>query len=520
MPSSFGPADDRRRRPIAALALALLVVANVALHLALLRAAPYLDEGCFASQGWWIRHGALFYRDAWNERGPLIYLISAALFSVAPYRLESVRILALLLSTAQLVLLFAVARRWIGGLWSLAAPAFYLVWHPFFLGTFYMGEQLDGTLILAAVLALSWESARAPTAGRAAVAGLALSLLGMDKQSGIALFVLLGAYAAWRATREGTGRRVILAYVLAALPPWLLLFSRYAAAGEVPLLVQGLLFPIREYQVARYARGIEPTVLRLAAPLFVVLVAEVARRAVRRPPWTGLFLLWLAGTLVLMGPNAFLYHFLALLLPASIAFAAFLAGAAARRRPAIPALALAALLGLSIAMVAESAQFVRNNLDPARWGEIEALAATIRARTAEGDPIWVFPHESTLYLFADRRSASRYPFLLPWTASPRVLAGVVRDLAAHPPRWIVYTDLSRRTTSGIPVRDYAAPVVKFVESRYAVAGMTRSGLVLLRRLPDGTTLSAEDARDVADVFAAPDHPVDLSRRFPLIGPAR
>ena len=518
MPSPSRPLTDPSRRGLAALALAGLVAANVALHLALLRAAPYLDEGCFASQGWWIRHGALFYRDAWNERGPLIYLLSAALYRVAPYTLESARVLALALSTAQLLLLYAVARRWVGGLGSLVAPAFYLVWHPFFLGTFYLTEQLEGVLVLAAVLALAWDPARAPTSRGAALAGLALSLLPMDKQTGVVLFLLLGGYAAWRAAREGSGRATVLAFLLGAAPPWLLLFARYAAAGAVPLLVQGLLFPFREYQVGRYARGFHPMVLLLAAPSLLALVAELARLAVRRPPWDGLFLLWLVGTLALMGPNGFHYHFLVLILPASVAFAAFLSDRAGRRRVARVVAALAVFLALSTASVATTAEFVWKNYDPARRVEIEALAAAIRSETAPDEPIWVFPHESTLYLFADRRSASRYPFLLPWTASPRVLAGVVGDLAARPPRLVVYTNLSRETTSGIEVRDYAAPVVAFLESRYRVAGVTRSGLVLLRRVPAGTALSEADARDVREVLTG--RPTDLRSRFPLLGPAR
>ena len=41
--------------------LALMIAANAAIHLASIHAAPYLDEGDFASSGLWLSRGDLFY---------------------------------------------------------------------------------------------------------------------------------------------------------------------------------------------------------------------------------------------------------------------------------------------------------------------------------------------------------------------------------------------------------------------------------------------------------------------------
>jgi len=79
-------------------ALGLLLAINVAVHVWLLHAAPYLDEGCFASSADWLTDGYLFYEDTWNERGPLFYYFGALYLTLAPATLVSVRLFAMFLS--------------------------------------------------------------------------------------------------------------------------------------------------------------------------------------------------------------------------------------------------------------------------------------------------------------------------------------------------------------------------------------------------------------------------------------
>jgi hypothetical protein len=511
---SIRTGDSSRRFAIAV--LVTVVAANAALHLALLHATPYLDEGCFASSGKWILDGALFYRDTWNERGPLVYFLSAAWFTVAPYSLASARILALLLSTGQILLLHALARRWIGGRAALAAPIYYLAWHALFHGTFYLTEQIEGILVLAALVALDGSTADGPTPRRAAIAGGLLSLLTMDKQTGVVLFVIGAAFVAGRTFRRRTTTGALAAYLAAAAAPWVVLLTYYAARGGVAELVRGLLFPFLEYRVSRYTQPPNGDVLALFAPTLAVLVAGIARHAVRARRWAGLWVSWIVGAAALGGPNLFQHHVLDYLLPAAIAFADLLAFLAGNRRAARAIGAAALFAAASIAVVIPRTGFVTRELRGDRWAEIEAMAEAIRAETSPDDRIWVFPHESTLYLFADRRSASRYPFLLPWTAPPRVVNELLQDLAARPPRLVVFAQHYRDASPGVPASEFAAPVIDFLASRYAVAGVTRSGLVLLRLRPEGSPPTADERRDSRAVLSGPAR--DVSARFPRIGP--
>lgn len=459
-----------------------LLLLNVVIHLSLLHASPFQDEGCFASSGIWIGEGDIFYKDTWNERGPLIYFLSALWFKIAPNNLEAARILALILSSIQVLLLFKVARFFVGQRWALLAPLYYITWHIFFLGSFYLTEQLEGVLILVAMLMVSPMDTKAFERWRLVVAGLAFGLLAMDKQSSIFLLLcaVIGLLIGIRSRKYSY--TLFLYFSGGVLLPWAILFIRYAMIGEVDTLLWGLFFPITEYRIEAYTRFPSHNELVLFAPtLFLLFVYTIM--VFFYPTYKGKIILTFGvGLMIMASPSFFIHHMLTILLPASLAFAFLLADLSKRSWRMVFGYILVGFIIFNFWSIRYSWGLVSWFFQFDRWSEVAAISEEIKERTPKDDRIWIFPHESTIYLFADRKNASRYPFLLPWTASKNALEQIINDLETTQPKFVVYSNLYRDNSPGQPPSEFAAPVIDYLVSRYVIDGMTKSGLLLLRRL--------------------------------------
>jgi hypothetical protein len=487
-------AETGRRSWIAAGILALLVAANAAVHVAALHFAPYLDEGDFASSGLWLSRGGLFYVDTWNERGPFVYYLVALLYRIAPPTLDAVRVLGTLLATGEIVLLFFLARRWFGRRAALVAPAFYLVFHPLVMGLFFLPEHVSGVLGMAGLLLLFEPDSR-PRYRHLVAGGILLSCMAVDKQSAAVLVLAAGVLLAVRSGRSGGWRRPVLSYSAGVAVPWMIVAVPYAVAGELPSLVWGLLFPLTQYQVGRYAQVAGQIMWPLYGPLFVALVGYSVRLLTRPDRFRWPFLVWAGSSAVLAAPSFFAHHALLLLPPAAVAVAGLAAGLAPARKAAAPAILLAAVLAGSIFGAYRTRDWRRDVYNPANWDEIEQVGAFIRAGVRPDETIWVFPHGSTLYLFSDRRSASRFPFLLPWTASEAVVRELVRDLSGpRAPRFVVYTHHFRDTSPGVHPARFAGPILDRIAARYRLAAVSRNGLLIFER--DDAPRTEEDVRKV------------------------
>lgn len=79
--------------------------------------------------------------------------------------------------------------------------------------------------------------------------------------------------------------------------------------------------------------------------------------------------------------------------------------------------------------------------------DVERTVAEIRARTAPGEPIFVYPSSPLLYVAADRPNPTRFAHLYPGAATPAELAEVQRILAETPVRLVVISDFWLRAWS-------------------------------------------------------------------------
>jgi hypothetical protein len=77
---------------------------------------------------------------------------------------------------------------------------------------------------------------------------------------------------------------------------------------------------------------------------------------------------------------------------------------------------------------------------PQTSSEIINISRTVAAMTRPDDRIWVGPYDPLPYCLAQRQPASRYYFILPWTAKPEVRRQIIDDIADASPKLIVIED--------------------------------------------------------------------------------
>jgi hypothetical protein len=70
------------------------------------------------------------------------------------------------------------------------------------------------------------------------------------------------------------------------------------------------------------------------------------------------------------------------------------------------------------------------------------LLATIQARVNSADTLFVFPYRPLLYFVTGARNPTQYSFLQPGMFPDQDEAEALRQLNAHPPRWVFYAHVS------------------------------------------------------------------------------
>lgn len=72
--------------------------------------------------------------------------------------------------------------------------------------------------------------------------------------------------------------------------------------------------------------------------------------------------------------------------------------------------------------------------------DLRGLTLAVDARTAAGEPIFVYPTSPLIYVLADRPNPTRFDHLNPGALSPADVDRVIKDLEAAQPRLIVISD--------------------------------------------------------------------------------
>ncbi|MBY0496965.1 MAG: glycosyltransferase family 39 protein [Cyanobacteria bacterium] len=504
------------------------------------RSTNLLDEGSTAAQAMRIVNGELIYRDFFTVVTPGSYYTVAWLFQIFGASLMVLRWTALITGLAILLVTLTVARRVMAWPFAAAAALLTTVWGWFLVTpNFYSLEAALLSLIALACYvhgAPSFAKAteRQPSVRWMIAAGMAAGLTAMVKQN-------VGAYAAagllitiwasrlfddmpgWRGRLKLSGQFVAgIAVAVAPVVLWLM------ASGAGPYLYESwLYYPLVKY-TERFARPFpdffplaenDPfdlwTKLVIYLPMVVYPFAAIAITVLSRKyqrhrdgdakrEGHALLAITMVGVLTLLQawPRADVPHILFGLQPTFVLFA-YVLFCAWRMLAKIPgpgtvvaAVAMIAMLAPAITLLWKGYQrtdweyqnyIVAVRTDRARnivTGGLEAqridvVTKYIVEHTTPDDPIFVVPWASGFYFLANRSNPTRTDFML--FEDPEAYPCLLSRLDARAPKYVIYGytwDVDDRH-----FRDYAAPIDRYIRSRYAIE-FTTDGYEIWRRLDE------------------------------------
>ena len=114
---------------------------------------------------------------------------------------------------------------------------------------------------------------------------------------------------------------------------------------------------------------------------------------------------------------------------------------------------------------------------PIEAQRIDTVTRYVADHTSADDPIFVVPWAAGFYFLADRKNPTRTDFML--FEDPELYPCLIARLEQHPPTYVIYGytwDVDERR-----FRDYAAPIDRYIRSRYAIEGGI-DGYEIWRRL--------------------------------------
>ena len=491
------------------------------------RSTNLLDEGSTAAQAMRIVNGELIYRDFFTVVTPGSYYTIAWLFRLFGESLILLRWAALVAGIGILIGALMVGRRVM--VWPFAAVAGLLttVWGWFLVTpNFY---SLEAALL--SLVALACYVYGAPSWRWMVAAGIAAGATAMVKQNvgaytAAGLFITIWASRLFDDRPDWRGRMKMSGQFIAGVSlPVLATVSWLAVSGAGSYLYESwVYYPLVKY-TERFALPFpdffpiaegDPfdlwikLVIYLPAivyPTVLVLIGVHAvrfRRGDRGAKTEGHALLAITSvgglTLLQAWPRADVPHILFGMQPTFILFA-YLLSCAWRALRALPGPRTAVAAIAMIIALAPAATLLwkgykrtdweyQNYIAPVRTDRANGIfAALLEAQridivtkyvvehTAPDDPIFVVPWASGFYFLANRSNPTRIDLML--FEDPEAYPCLLSRLEARPPKYVVYGytwDVDEKH-----FRDYAAPIDRYIRSRYAIEFST-DGYEIWRRL--------------------------------------
>lgn len=498
------------------------------------RSTNLLDEGSTAWQALRVLNGELIYRDFFTVVTPGSYYTVAAAFSLFGVDLMVLRWLTVVTGLAIFVTTAFLTRRLAPWPFAAAAALLTTVWGWFLVTPNYYSLEASLFSLLALTTFLQG------TARWLVISGLATGLAAMTKQNvgaytAVALFVSIWASRLfddagdWRGRLNRSGL-FIAGICIPVIPTMLYL----VAAGAGPYLYESwIYYPLTRYP-QRFAlpypdlapalqalpdllrgRIDEPVVYEVWAglvmclpvvtyPIAVVVIGVLAYRYRRthdrevQREGRGVLALTILSALTLLQawPRADFAHALFGMAP-TFALLAYLLSkvpdAFARTgawRPVVQGVALMPVLLLLWNGYQRTSWEYQNyvaglHIERGRGistqyleaQRIDIVTSYITEHTTPDEEIFVVPWASGFYFLADRRNATRTDFML--FEDPELYPCLLARLDERAPKYVIYG--YTWDVDGKRFRDYAAPVDRYIRSRYAIE-FTTDGYEIWRRL--------------------------------------
>jgi 4-amino-4-deoxy-L-arabinose transferase-like glycosyltransferase len=440
--------------------LLLLIAVQIVVVLLRLPGLPMpleRDEGAYAYVAWTWLHGGLPYRDAFDHKPPLIYLLYMPALLWGPPSALAIRVWATVLTLVSVGVVYAIGRRvWDRATAVLVALLFGVAGSAFDLQGMILNT--DQALVLPALIGL-WCAIRLGETQQmrwTIATGVALAVAALIKPVAIVLLpaVLLASGRDLRSLARVVGG-VALGGAIVALPIGLYFWAR----GAWNDLIFGLLTYNRVYAAESQDRWELGGLVDMFAPFVPLLLVAVGSLPLigqvdpqqRRSRW--LIAAWGAGLLLAaLGSLRAYVHYYYPVLP----LLALLAAPSIRwlwkrdpqnaignrlAAPLLLALLIVPLGSQNLSLVGTTAEQQAERLygDSGKhfFAQAPLVAQFVRDHTAPGDPIYIFAAEPQVYLLSERRTSSRYIYDYPLALLPSARAELARDLQQKPPALVI-----------------------------------------------------------------------------------
>lgn len=544
-------------------------------------AAPFFgvplqrDQGVYAACGSILLHGGAPYRDCWDTKGPLTHYTYALAQLLFGLNLSGPVILSSFLTALTGIILWRVARRWLGNSLGEAigwAAALTYGWVVVAI-PFDMNAQSEGFANLFLALAV-WgmlDGHERKSRWRLIGAGVSLALAVLYKYTiasvGAAL-VIACLTSFWPKTSDD--KRHILRFAVyvssGALVTVVIFFLYLLSQNALGFALEHLAFMLTEFPKVTvnpalllfpgesgpplfYLQRTWDQFLRLPV-LYTSGIAGCILAIQRKRSWGWLLAIWLAAALITVYPQKVmtLYHWTLAIPPLCLAVGA-LAWEVRDRRWALAAVAIGVAANIGVRVYEDQWRVVGPSLtgqqtraeffaSQAVQDELE-VADYVRDHTMPDDLIWVWGNHSIMYYWADRRSPTRFIFNSPLMAQigpnefqPRWKEEVLAALYQHPPTYIVITWYDRTWFDfQNPVDEFAAlPGYQQFLDRYYRRETFMSRFAIHRLTPWWSRQNSTDLLDAvttidlikelpaANLQPAPNQPLEV-RNFELPGEA-
>lgn len=454
MPSRPPPGSEPPSQAPPRLDLCLLVLLNFALRFPMLHVALERDEGGYAYSAWAWAKGALPYRDAFDNKPPLLLLIYRAAQAFFGANGEAAHLAMVAAAAAAALLVYAVARRELDLIpaWCAAAAFSLMAAEP---GAGVGNAANSEVFMVVPLAAAAWFLPLSSL-----LCGVCLGAAAMCKQTAV---FEAAAFAALILLRRRSPREVLRLAAGAAVVPAAFGLYFWTRGGGREFLDCVFLYNLSYgSQVAREGRLLQGltelgwTLKELARPeavLWALALAGAGYAAKRRQgAWV---LLWLAASAAGVSAGLrFLPHYFVQAAPAAGLLAGFGAQALIRAFPgreAAAACALAAAVLLpygaanAFALVPTSPEEVSRRLyEGNAFVEAKELAAYLREHSGPEDRVYVFGSEPQILFYAERPSATRYihfvPLLVDGPRAQAMQAEAIAQVEAAQPPFLVWVN--------------------------------------------------------------------------------
>ncbi len=512
-----GASTSHRPGIARAIALAAICCLPILLYVPFLHEPLQRDEGFYATVGRMLLHGGLPYRDAFDNKPPLVFGWYALSFLIFGEHIWAPRLLvSLLLAVTTLLVYFEGKLLFSARAGIVAALAFGLSIGIAKFGTnanteYFLVLPMTGSLV---AFTMAQEKQQAHWY---LLSGLLNGVAILTKETALFPFVFLMLFAVFSTEVKGqertaTARNIgmmltgsTLVGIITVLP--------FVLSGTLPQTFDAtVIYTLQYVGDASLLARILYTLLTLVPLVAVagpwVVLSVLATLDARRNPephkhW--LLAGWSCASFAgIVFVGRFSAHYYVQLLPGmsllvvpGIRFIQwkFRRKAASGARYAVLVAALA-VVALSFAATiygrssVDSRHLAKARGDVLSKWETESaeLATYIRANTSQDDLIYNLGFQTELYFYSERASPTRFLFDRPFAADQRYADEALRDIESRPPKYIID---SARFDPWEPGRYDASAIRAFIADRYEYVGKVY--YADLYRLRDLTESQAPDA---------------------------